>query len=151
MLSERITGLVLLLFSSAYLVATLTMEEPSGLRAAIGPKAFPVLLAVSMAILSIMLIAGASKKDDEKKWSRKEIIDTAVVVGLMLIYGLTYEVVGFLVGTTVFLVVSMAVMGRGGKKYLPMNVLISLVFTAVMYLSFTKILDVPLPKGILPL
>ena len=151
MLTERITGLVLLLFSGAYLLATLTMEEPSGLYAAIGPKAFPVLLAVSMAILSIMLIAGASKKDDEKKWSRKELVDTAVVVGLMLVYALVYEVIGFVIGTTVFLVVGMTVMGRSGKKYLPMNVLISLIFTAVLYLSFTRILDVPLPKGVLPL
>ncbi len=127
------------------------MEERTGLRAAIGPKAFPVLLGVSMAVLSVFLMAGASRKDDEKSWTRKELVDSVVIVGMMLIYALGYERVGFVVSTTVFLVAGMMVMGRRGRRRVASNLLIALVFTAVMYFSFTRILNVPLPKGLLPI
>jgi len=70
----------------------------------------------------------------------------AMVAGSMLTYPLLIERAGFVIATTVvFFGVSYA---YGAKKLLK-NLAISIIFSLIVYLAFSKGLNVGLPAGIL--
>jgi putative tricarboxylic transport membrane protein len=69
-----------------------------------------------------------------------------VVAGSMATYPLLIERAGFIVATTVvFFGVSFAF----GAKNIVKNLMISVIFSAIVYFSFTRGLNVNLPSGIL--
>jgi putative tricarboxylic transport membrane protein len=69
-----------------------------------------------------------------------------LVAGAMATYPLLIERAGFVVASTVaFFGVSYAF----GAKNAPKNLLISVIFSVIVYFSFTRGLNVNLPSGIL--
>ena len=63
------------------------------------------------------------------------------------IYIVTFEPLGFVLSTAIYLLVLTAYFNR--NRWL-MNVLTSVLFAVISYFMFTKLLGVNLPLGILP-
>jgi putative tricarboxylic transport membrane protein len=120
----------------------------------VGPQVFPYLVSGFLILVSIGIIVqvlrgnlgqpdGTEFGDTIEKTDFKTLL---VVAGSMATYPLLIERAGFIVATTVvFFGVSFAF----GAKNLVKNLIISVIFSAIVYFGFTRGLNVNLPSGIL--
>jgi putative tricarboxylic transport membrane protein len=120
----------------------------------VGPQIFPFLVSGFLILVSIGIFIqvlrgnlgqpeGTEFGDTIDKTDFKTLL---VVAGSMATYPLLIERAGFVVATTVvFFGVSFAF----GAKNAPKNLIISIIFSTIVYFSFTRGLNVNLPSGIL--
>ena len=144
--SLLILGLVVLYDTSKMLV-------PPG-SGTVGPQIFPYVVSGFVIFISLGLFfqifrgnlgvpEGTEFGEIVEKTDFKSL---AMVAGSMLTYPLLIERAGFIIATTVaFFGVAYAY----GAKNLLKNLLISIIFSLIVYFSFSKGLNVGLPAGIL--
>lgn len=144
--SLLILGLVVLYDTSKMLV-------PPG-SGTVGPQIFPYLVSGFIICIALGLIIqifrgnlgvpeGTEFGEVVEKTDYKSL---AMVAGSMLTYPLLIERAGFIIATAVaFFGVSFAY----GARNLLKNLAISIIFSAIVYFSFSKGLNVGLPAGIL--
>lgn len=121
----------------------------------LGPKAFPRLLGIAMLFTAGLLFmemwrekkngAGDSAPRKGEDWGHLKVIGAVVV--WTAVYLFVFELLGYVLATTVFLIGLMAYFNRG--KWL-VNVLTSVLFCIVSYIMFVKVLGVNLAKGVPP-
>ena len=132
---------------------TKRMLVPPG-SGTVGPQIFPYLISGLVVIIAlgifIEIFRGNLGQPEGTEFG--DIVDKTdfkslfLVAGSMATYPLLIERAGFVVATTVaFFGVSYAF---GAKKPLK-NFLVSIIFSAIVYFSFTRGLNVNLPSGIL--
>lgn len=144
--SLLILGLVVLYDTSKMLV-------PPG-SGTVGPQIFPYLVSVFVIIIALGLFVqifrgnigvpeGTEFGEVVEKTDFKSL---AMVAGSMLTYPLLIERAGFIIATSVaFFGVAFAY----GAKNLLKNLVISIIFSFIVYFAFAKGLNVGLPAGIL--
>ena len=132
---------------------TKNMLVPPG-SGTIGPQVFPYLVSGLVILVSLGIFVeifrgnlgqpeGTEFGDIVDKTDYKSFL---LVAGAMATYPLLIERAGFVVASTVaFFGVSYAF----GAKNAPKNLLISVIFSLIVYFSFTRGLNVNLPSGIL--
>ena len=120
----------------------------------IGPQIFPYLVSGFLIFISLGIILqilrgnlgqpeGTEFGDTIEKTDFKTLL---IVAGTMATYPLLIERAGFIAASTVaFFGVSFAF----GAKNIAKNLLVSLIFSLIVYFSFTRGLNVNLPSGIL--
>jgi putative tricarboxylic transport membrane protein len=120
----------------------------------VGPQIFPYLVSGFLILVSIGIIVqvlrgnlgqpeGTEFGETIEKTDFKTLL---LVAGSMATYPLLIERAGFIVATTVvFFGVSFAF----GAKNVVKNLIISVIFSAIVYFSFTRGLNVNLPSGIM--
>jgi putative tricarboxylic transport membrane protein len=150
MLTDRIIGVVTLVVAAVYLYATaqiptLEIGDP------LGPKAFPILLGIALIAAAILLFVETLKADAAPvDAGPRENLQHLWLIGGVVVWTALYFVVfdraGYLVATTVYLLVLTGVFNRG--KWIA-NVLTSVLWAVGSYVLFVKILGVVLPAGIL--
>jgi putative tricarboxylic transport membrane protein len=144
--SLLILGLVVLYDTSKMLV-------PPG-SGTVGPQIFPYVVSGFVIFISLGLFfqifrgnlgipEGTEFGEVVEKTDFKSL---AMVAGSMLTYPLLIERAGFIIATTV---VFFGVAFAYGAKNLLKNLLISIIFSLIVYFSFSKGLNVGLPAGIL--
>ena len=120
----------------------------------VGPQIFPYLVSGFLILVSIGIIIqvlrgnlGQPEGTEFGVTIEKTDFKTLLVVaGSMATYPLLIERAGFVVATTVvFFGVSFAFGARNVLK----NLIISVIFSAIVYFSFTRGLNVNLPSGIM--
>jgi putative tricarboxylic transport membrane protein len=120
----------------------------------IGPQIFPYLVSGFLILVSLGIIVqilrgnlgqpeGTEFGDTIDKTDFKTLL---IVAGSMATYPLLIERAGFVLASAVaFFGVSFAF----GAKNVAKNLMISLIFSLIVYFSFTRGLNVNLPSGIL--
>ena len=143
----------LLILGLVVLFDTKNMLVPPG-SGTIGPQVFPYLVSGLVILVSLGIFVeifrgnlgqpeGTEFGDIVDKTDYKSFL---LVAGAMATYPLLIERAGFVVASTVaFFGVSYAF----GAKNAPKNLLISVIFSLIVYFSFTIGLNVNLPSGIL--
>lgn len=139
------TGVGLIIFSawifwyaSAYRKATIYYY---------GPNFFPQFLAIAMCICAIILILNAIKGKSMEKDDRihlKGFIRMVISIGICIGYLLLMQVIGFAMGTSVFLFVLMMFIGQKG---LVQRITSSVVVSLIVWAIFRYFLIIPLPTG----
>lgn len=122
----------------------------------IGPRFFPFLVTAGLlicgAVLMVQALRGKAAPAEESEdvdpaarvnWWPVALLSVALVVDILLI-----EILGFVISST--LLFWGAAFAFGSRRYLR-DVLIGLILTSVVYLAFTRLLDLNLPAGILPI
>ena len=120
----------------------------------VGPQVFPYLVSGFVIFISLGLFfqifrgnlgvpEGTEFGEVVEKTDFKSL---ATVAGSMLTYPLLIERAGFIIATSV---VFFGVAFAYGAKNLLKNLAISLIFSLIVYFSFSKGLNVNLPAGIL--
>ena len=156
-MADKVTFVCILVLAGLYFWATeklpsLEIGDP------LGPKAFPRLLVVALLITAAILLyeiikgrkpASASSVSLTPGASREAayIVVAGVVVWTFL-YFLVFERLGYVIATSLYLLVLTSFLHRG--KWVT-NVLTSVLFASVSYYMFVKLLGVNLAPGILPL
>lgn len=157
-MADRIILACTLLLAGVYFWATAQIPSLE-LGDPLGPKAFPRMLGVGLLLGAAMLLveiirntakaklsAGQGGASTEPKWDRHHWLVVAITVWTA-IYIVTFEPLGFVLSTAIYLLVLTAYFNR--NRWL-MNVLTSVLFAVISYFMFTKLLGVNLPLGILP-
>ena len=120
----------------------------------VGPQIFPYLVSGLVIIVALGIFVeifrgnlgqpeGTEFGDTVDKTDYKSLL---IVTGSMATYPLLIERAGFVVATTVaFFGVSFAFGAKNPVK----NLLVSLIFSLIVYFSFTRGLNVNLPSGIM--
>jgi putative tricarboxylic transport membrane protein len=153
-MADRIIFVSILVLTGVYFwatsqIPTLEIGDP------LGPKAFPRLLGIGMLITAAMLLAEILRERKTAKPAApaeaKEEGDTKIVVTAVVataIYFLLFDTVGYVITTTVYLLVMTHIFHVKGRWMV--NTLTSVIYGVGSYLAFTMALGVNLPRGILP-
>lgn len=146
-MSQRIFGVVLLLACLGLMTVAWGYHAPYSYEP-VGPRAYPMLLLILMALGAIHLLlkpSGTKTDDREQPMDKLVFGKVGTCVGLFLLYAATFEPLGFILSSVLF-GITMARLYAG-------TWLISLVSGPVLavglYVLFDRVLDVPLPLGLL--
>lgn len=145
-MKDYITALSALVISAfVYVNSGSFVVENGGL--AKNPAYYPRALALLLAILSAVLIIKAVIQRELGSVSvNKEFLkNVGIIFGLILLYVLSFQFVGFLVSSFVFLVCGVRLYGGSWKE----SMLCSVLVTAGVYIVFHILMKVPMPQGIL--
>ena len=120
----------------------------------VGPQIFPYLVSGLVVLVSlgifVEIFRGNLGQPEGTEFGdtvdKTDYMSLLLVAGAMATYPLLIERAGFVVASTVaFFGVSFAF----GAKNVAKNLLISVIFSLIVYFSFTRGLNVNLPSGIL--
>ncbi|MGQ7845971.1 tripartite tricarboxylate transporter TctB family protein [Granulosicoccus sp. 3-233] len=139
-MSDRIFGGIGLLFALLFIWAAFHIEL-SFISDPVGPRTFPIILAVVMAVASLVIII---KPDVRPQWPRaSRLLEIAIAAGVMVAYALALPEVGFLIATAV---ASAFLTWRLGTQ--PLWSLVSGTLTSIgIYTVFHLILGLSLARG----
>ncbi|MBP1777626.1 MAG: integral rane protein [candidate division NC10 bacterium] len=141
----RLGGVCVLAFAVAYLAVALSIPT-AAMGDPLGPTAFPVVLGGFMALLGITLAArpDRAREGGDEAPGRWGIV--AALAGLLGLYGYSLPVVGYPLGTFLFLGITARLLG---ERSWSLTVGLSASVSLGVYVLFTRALDVPLPLGII--
>ena len=126
-----------------------TFSFPTGkLSRAAGPASMPRLLIYAMIIFCVWLIVDLIRHRNfvEVKNNKMGFIQAVSLVGIMTGYLLVINYLGYFISTFIFLVSGVYVMSY--RKHWVVF-LFALGFLVLAYVAFVKVLQVPLPRGVL--
>jgi putative tricarboxylic transport membrane protein len=165
--SDLLCGLGVMVAGSLLLVSALGIDTTTGSEAGIGPGLVPVALATLLmaggAALSLTSLRTAPSPHGEQTDSQAErdvealmkeseppvaLKNLLVMILLFVGYAVAFIPLGYVLSTAIFLGIVVTVIDRANWKR---NILFALGFSAIVYLSFTQLLGVPLPTGVLGL
>jgi putative tricarboxylic transport membrane protein len=163
---ERIASIVLIVFSSVYLLYAFLIPMPV-FKQQLGPSAFPRAVGFGMLILAGIYAwqqfrGGAKGKEPEEEIERRaaiigaeEKIEKAAdlkTMGFMLVamifYAFTFERLGYAIATFVVFMAGVLYLDR---RHIVRDAVIALISSFVLYYIFTTFLRVQLPAGPLKL
>lgn len=166
-LGDVSSGAVTVVVGLALLVSARTIHRLPGDTEAIGPAAFPTALALILVVAGLALaVNGLRGKSDEGIAAEIMQIDDSrdvnnlidpdeppvpvrrllIMIALFATYCVALIPVGFLLGTAGYLAATTCVVHAQKWRR---NVAFAVGFSAVVYFSFTRLLAVELPVGIL--
>lgn len=139
-MSDRIFGGVGLLFALLFIWAAFHIEL-SFISDPVGPRTFPIIIAIVMAVSSLVIFI---KPDVEPKWPQAaRMLEIVIAAAVMVLYALALPVAGFLIATAV---AAAFLTWRLGTQ--PLWAVVSGVLTSVgIYTVFHLILGLSLARG----
>lgn len=145
MKKDAIVGFVCLV-GSVVLYSTLGyIDEP---RAVTFPK---TIIIIMMVLSALLVLQGLLMKTDEEKGPRYPWLRFFVLFGLIVVYFAVSESLGFYTSAFLFFVAVTYILGKGDLtlKKAGLRALSSAVFTAVLFVLFSVMLEVQTPRGVL--
>ena len=140
---DRILAVSLFVLSSGYLALTFLIPEPSGGYAAVGPRAFPIVIGIGLIGCSLWIgLSEARSPVAPIHVDWRLFVFSALI---FLAYILLLEPVGYVLATVGLITVESRLLG---SRDWFRNVIVSLVITASVYGAF-NLLDIRLPQGLI--
>jgi putative tricarboxylic transport membrane protein len=147
MRGEKVIGLVLAILGAT--VAFGGTKLGLGTVSMPGPGFFPLLSGVTLAVFSVIVLWATRprKENDEGRsgWGNIRWRNILIVLTALTLYANFLEVVGFVVGT--FLVLMVLFRAFESERW-HMTVLKSVLTSGVVYAVFEKIFQLNLPQGL---
>jgi putative tricarboxylic transport membrane protein len=144
-----ITATCFLLLGIAYLAGSLKLPMGSAVKP--GAGLFPLLVGVSLTILSLLLLIfalkqkEASPKDQEPFPQGKDRQRVAAVAITLILFVVLLKPLGYGVSSALLMAATLRLLGlRSWGKI----VLISILTAAISYYLFDSLLGTPLPRGL---
>ena len=141
-LTDRTLGIVAILFAVFLGVYGYDLEPPFSYEP-IGPKAFPLLIAVVMAICGLILtVKGGNQAEANTRSANFRIL---TMVAYIVLYAFFFQVLGFVISSALMVVFVGKLFGATWFKAIIGGITMGFLF----FLLFDKGLDVVLPQGLL--
>ena len=145
--SDRLTGLVLLLFGVAIVAHARTFPTAAG--EAVGAALFPTLMGAGLAACGVVFLWSGRKQSvpwiELEDWTRERrlAVNAMLVTGALVFYALAADAAGFFVTGFLFLAVLFFAFGVTPRWITP----IAVAVTLGLHVAFYSLLRVPLPWG----
>lgn len=150
----RIAAVVLLGIGVAALLGTFAISERGSGLSVSGPRFVPLIVSIALIALSVAFLVRTTLAPDEElaRLAAAEEAAThwptpALMLGLLVVYVLLLEPLGYVVSTVIFFPVGARVLGSGRVVR---DVAVGAVLALGLYYAFTQFLGVPLPAGLYP-
>ena len=114
----------------------------------VGPRAFPLLILGLMGLALLYMLFRPTPvvhSEDDPQLDRETLQKIGICVLLLLVFAGTFEPLGFILAS---IVIGVPMARLYGGRWVPSVVIISLMAIG-LYLLFDKLMDVPLPLGLL--
>ena len=114
----------------------------------VGPRAFPLLMLGLMGLALLYMVfrpAPIKHSEEEPPLDRETLTKIAICTVLLLIFAGLFEPLGFILSS---ILIGIPMARLYGGRWLPSSVIISLMAIG-LYVLFDKMMDVPLPLGLL--
>lgn len=136
-----ISGLLISLY--VYLGAKGFADTSEGLAG--NPAMYPQILAILLAILSLIILLQALKEKKKVVFSLNKniLIRVGIFFIALVIYTSLFKYVGFIIPTMIFTIFMIIYLGGTRKQSIGFGI----PFAIIVYLAFSMLLKVPLPKG----
>ena len=136
------TGIISIVLGFTYLIALLNIPLAS-IGNPYAPLYFPATLGILMVLLGIILVL-KNKKIDLSKYKNDNtlpmIFKTSIII---IIYTLLFNPLGYIFSTIIFMFMLLYLFN--GKKNMKRTIIVSILFSVLIYVAFSKILGVYLP------
>ena len=143
---ERLIALLCLAFAAFIWIVAGTY--PVSFIDSVGPAKYPRLLAILIAIPSLILFIGAKEAEPIK--GNKEFKALFYLIGCIIVYLVLFNLIGFILATALFLLALTLYFDRRElRTRLRIAIPYSVGFSVLMYFFFAKLLGVLLPSLIL--
>jgi putative tricarboxylic transport membrane protein len=142
-------------FSGLLFIGAGLMPTRKGAAMVLNTGFYPQVLAIILAVLSVMLLFEASRKPDcnEKAgsfWeSRKALILFLLTVGMLVAFPLLMQLLGFAVTVLLFITALVWLLSAREDRRVKVILPVSVGITVVVYIVFKVVLAIPFPSGIL--
>lgn len=137
---DSLVGGILLVVSMVVAVSAWNLPEVGGAEN-MGPKAYPLVLSLILAGLSVVLMTAKQKGDGGKMTKEVLLRGFLPTVALLLLYLAVMSTVGFVICTIALL---LALFWLQGERKWWLNMAAAVGSTLAIYLLFGKLLNVPL-------
>lgn len=147
MILQRIFALVLLAACIALAVMALPYQAAFSYEP-VGPRAYPLLMLGLMGLALLYLAFRPTpivRGDDEPELDRETLNKIGICVALLVVFAATFESLGFIL-SSVLIGVPMARLYGG--RWLSGGLIVAGMSIA-LYVLFDRVMDVPLPLGLL--
>ena len=141
-LNDRLLGVAALIFAAFLTWFGHDLEAPFAYEP-VGPAAFPLLLALIIALCGLRLVFKGG--NDVEANSPGANLRIAMMVATLAAYGFFFQWLGFVVSTTLMSVLIGRLFGGTWLKCTVGGVLLAVA----LFLLFDKVMDVVLPAGLL--
>lgn len=114
----------------------------------VGPRAFPLLILGLMGLALLYMLFRPTPivhSDEDPQLDRETLQKIGICVVLLLVFAGTFEPLGFIIAS---ILIGVPMARLYGGRWVPSVVIISLMAIG-LYLLFDKLMDVPLPLGLL--
>lgn len=141
-MSDRILGALSVAMAGAMATVAWGYAAPVEYEP-VGPRAFPLLLALGMAICGAWL---ALRPSAPITWPRgTQLRHIALCAATVVVYAIVFQILGFTVATALMAIPIGRIFGGTWRQCLLCGVSLGIL----LYVLFDKVLDVVLPLGIL--
>lgn len=152
----RVAGLVLLVVGAVVLRAVWSIADPEDAGfSPVGPRFFPIVVAVGLIALSAAFLARATVAPDvelaeqaAEEDANTDWLRTGLALVVLFAYALLLDPLGYVLATTLLFAAMARVLG---SRDAVRDVCVGLALAAVVYWAFTQQLGVLLPDGVLGL
>lgn len=143
---DRIGGIIFAIFGIIVTILAMEIRMPANLNEP-GPRIFPYISGIGMAICGIGMAITAKKDDGEPYLTRDGWKKLALAGGIMFIYYLALEYIGFLIATPIFTFTIVLVLADGKKLNKITTAVVALATTGGLYYVFQILFSIFLPVG----
>ena len=154
-LGPRIFAAAILAFGLFVLFATFQISNRQGFSPS-GPRFFPLVVVVGLLVFGALFLLSTTLRRDrylgEKAAAEGVVTDwptTGMVAAILVVYAFLLNPLGYTVATAIFFVAIAYVLGSRGRRKVLRNLVIGVALGVLVFFSFTELLGVRLPKGIL--
>ncbi len=160
MRGDRLAAAVALVFSLIYLGLALRIPPSPFAAAIVGPRVLPVTIGMVLVAASLALLIQALRKEvptpvvqDEETGAAEALEASAipvdpvrlgVVILILVAYLFLFVPLGYVISTFLFILSMTMYLDR---RHWVRNLVYAVVFPLVVYLLFTEVLEVLLPRG----
>ena len=147
MILQRLFALILLALCAALAVMAWPYQAAFSYEP-VGPRAYPLLM---LGLMSLGLLYLAIRptpivhKDDEPPLDRETLLKITACVGLLIVFASTFEALGFVLSA---ILVGVPMARLYGGRWLH-STLVVVGMSLFLYWLFDRVMDVPLPLGLL--
>ena len=142
-------ALVLLVLSVTFLVNVFGIRSKDGLDPA-GPRFFPFIVCTAWVVLSVAYLIESWRRpasDGDASTGRSWFEPVGIGV-LLIVYAFLVVPLGYLVATALLFFAAARVLG---SRNTIRDAIVSVALVVLVYVAFTRFLDISLPEGVLPL
>ena len=147
MLLQRIFASVLLLACAALALMAWPYQAQFSYEP-VGPRAFPLLMLGLMGLGLIYMIFRPTPvvhSEEDPQLDRETLTKIALCIVLLLIFAGTFEPLGFILSS---ILIGIPMARLYGGRWWP-SIVVTTLMSVGLYLLFDKLMDVPLPLGLL--
>jgi putative tricarboxylic transport membrane protein len=114
----------------------------------VGPRAFPLLMLGLMGVALLYMVfrpAPIKHSEDEPPLDRQTLTKIGICVVLLLVFAGLFEPLGFILSS---ILIGIPMARLYGGRWLP-SIVVTTLMAIGLYLLFDRLMDVPLPLGLL--